>query len=81
MKVFVGPGQLTTPSEYEGVTTMVAITGAVPVLTAGNAKISPEPVAGSPIPVAELVHAYVVVPPTLVVEKKMSTVFSPLHKA
>ena len=35
---------------------MVAVTGAVPVLIAENAEIFPVPVAGSPMPVAELVH-------------------------
>ena len=49
VKVFVGPVQETVPLVYVGVTIIVASTGAVPILIAVNAVISPVPVAANPI--------------------------------
>ena len=56
VKVFVGPAQPTEPLVKVGVTTMVAITGAVPVFTAVNEAMFPVPEAESPIPGVVLVH-------------------------
>lgn len=69
-----GPGQLTTPSEYVGVTVIVATTGDVPVLIAVKDGTGPLPEAGSPIAGNELVQEYVVVPPGLTVENSTSVV-------
>ena len=57
VKVFVGPAQPTEPFVNVGVTTMVAITGAVPVFTAVNEAILPVPEAARPMLVVVLVHA------------------------
>ena len=57
VKVFVGPVQLTPPLVKVGVTTIVAITGAVPVLTAVNEAMFPVPDAARPMLVTELVQA------------------------
>ena len=57
VKVFVGPVQPTEPLVKVGVTTMVAITGEVPVLTAVNDAMVPVPRAKSPIPGVVFVHA------------------------
>ena len=57
MNVFAGPAQPTDRFVKVGVTTMVATTGAVPVLTAAKAAILPDPAAARPMPGAELVHA------------------------
>ena len=67
VNVFVGPVQLTPPLVNVGVTTMVAITGQVPLLTAVNEAMFPVPEAARPMLVVLLVQAYVVVPPVLVV--------------
>ncbi len=48
-------------------------------LEAVKAAIFPTPDAGSPMPVAEFVQVYVVVPPVLRVPKVTSVVGSPLH--
>ena len=57
VKVFVGPVQFTPLLVNVGVTTIVAITGAVPVLTAVNEAMLPVPNAKSPIPGVSLVQA------------------------
>ena len=57
VKVFVGPAQPIKPLVKVGVTTMVATTGEVPVLTAVNKAILPVPEAASPMLVVVLVHA------------------------
>ena len=57
MKVLVGPAQPTEPLVKVGVTTMVAITGTVPVFTAVNEAMLPVPEAASPMLVVVLVHA------------------------
>ena len=49
INVFEGPVQLTAPLVNEGVTVMVAIIGAVPALVAVKGKISPLPLAASPM--------------------------------
>ena len=54
---FVGPVQLTPPLVKVGVTTIVAITGAVPVLTAVKLAMLPMPLAARPMLVSELVQA------------------------
>ena len=50
VKDLVDPLQLTEPLVKIGVTTMVAITGAVPLLMAVKAAILPVPPDASPIP-------------------------------
>ena len=57
VKVLVGPVQLVPPLVKVGVTTMVATTGADPVLTAVNEAILPVPLAARPMLVNELVQA------------------------
>ena len=49
------------------------------MLTAVKAAILPEPEAASPMPGAELVQSYVLIPPVLVVVKLMAEAFAPLH--
>lgn len=56
-----------------------AITGSVPVLVAVKIGKFPEPVAGSPIPVAVLVQVYDVVPPVLFEVKLTAAVDEPLQ--
>ena len=51
---FEGPWQLVTPLVKVGVTVMVATTGAVPVLVAVNAVMSPVPDAVRPMVGSEL---------------------------
>ena len=79
VNVFVGPSQVTDPFSKCGVTTIVATTGAVPVLVAVNDAISPVPLAASPIDVSSFVHVYVTVPPVFVVPKVTAVVELPLH--
>ena len=55
VNVFAGPGQLVPPLVKVGVTTIVPVIGDVPILVPVK-EISPEPVAGSPIPITEFVH-------------------------
>ena len=57
VKVFVGPLQLTLPEINVGVTTMVATTGADPVLIAVKAAMFPIPEAARPMLVVELDQA------------------------
>jgi hypothetical protein len=63
------PAVDTPPFVYVGVTVIVATTGAVPVFTALKLVMLPEPLAARPILVVLFVHAYVVVPPVLLVVK------------
>jgi hypothetical protein len=58
---------------------MVAVTGAVPVLTAEKAAMLPVPLAANPIEVLEFVQLYVVVPPVLEVENVTAVVLLPLQ--
>ena len=75
VKVWAVPGQ---PSN-DGVTVMVAVTGEVPVLVAVNDGMLPVPLAPRPMLVLLFDHAYVVVPPLLVVPKLTAAVAAPLH--
>ena len=79
VKVFVGPVQFTPLLVNVGVTTIVAITGAVPVLVAVNDEMFPIPDAKSPIDGVSFVQAYVVVPPVLLVPKITAVVLVLLH--
>ncbi len=74
-----GPWQLVPPKVKVGVTVMVAITGAVPVLTAVNAAMSPVPEAGIPMEGSELTQENRVLPPVLVVEKIVGEAVAPLQ--
>ena len=49
VNVLTAPVHVTVPFAYEGVTVMVAITGAVPVFVALKAAIFPDPLAANPI--------------------------------
>ncbi len=75
----LAPSQLTPSFVNVGVTVIVAITGDVPVFTAANAAMSPEPLAANPIEVSSFVHAYVVVPPVFVVVNVTNVVLSVLQ--
>ena len=79
VKVLVEPVQLVPPLVKVGVTTIVAITGAIPMLTAVNEAILPVPDDTSPMPGVSLLQAYVVVPPVLVVVKVTEVVAELLH--
>ena len=79
VKVLVGPVQEVPSLAKVGVTTIVAITGKVPVLTVVKELMSPVPVAARPILVVLFVQAYVVVPPVCVVPKVTLTVFASLQ--
>ena len=50
VKDFVAPWQLFPPKIKVGVTVIVAVIGAVLMFVAINAKISPDPLAGRPMP-------------------------------
>ena len=58
---------------------IVAVTGAVPLLVAVKAAISPLPLAARPIDVLLFVQLYAVVPPVLVVAKVIASVDVVLH--
>ena len=73
VKVLVDP-EHPVPFVYKGVTTIVAITGAVVILAAANEAISTLPDAARPIEDAELVQEYVVAPPVLTVAKLIAAV-------
>ena len=79
VKVLVGPVQFTPLLVNVGVTTIVANIGDGPAFVAVNAGIFPVPEAGIPIEAAELVQAYVVVPPVFVVPKVIEDVGLPLQ--
>ena len=79
VKVFVGPAQPIEPLVKVGVTTIVATTGDVPVLTAAKEAILPVPEAARPMLVVVFVHAYVVVPPVFVVPKVTAVVEAELQ--
>jgi hypothetical protein len=79
VKVSVAPVQEALPFVKVGVTVIVATTGSFPILVAVKIGRLPEPVAGSPMPVAEFVHVYVVVPPRFPEVKLTAAVEEPLH--
>ena len=74
VNVCAAPGQ----PAADGVTVIVAVTGAVPVLIAANAGIFPLPDAAKPIDVLLFVQLKVL-PPTAP-EKVIRLVVAPLHK-
>jgi hypothetical protein len=78
VKVFAEPAQLTVPLAKVGVTVMVAVAGAVPILIALKFEMSPVPLAASPIDVVLFIHEKVVTPPVLFVVKA-TDVPEPLH--
>jgi hypothetical protein len=61
---------------YKGVTTIVAVTGLVPLLTAVNDAIFPTPLAGKPIEGVLFTQLYEVATPP----KLIAVVLTPLHK-
>ena len=67
VNVLVKPVHEVPPLVKVGVTTMVAVTGVVPVFNAVKAAILPVPLDARPMLVVVFVQAYVVVPPVLVV--------------
>ena len=69
VKVLVDPVQEELPYVKVGVTTMVATTGALPVLVAVNDAMFPEPIDASPMLERLFVQVYVVVPTVFEVEK------------
>jgi len=74
VNVWAAPGQ----PAADGVTVIVAVTGAVPVLIAANAGIFPLPDAAKPIDVLLFVQLKVV--PLTAPEKATRFVEAPLHK-
>ena len=77
VKVVEVPSQIAEPFVKRGVTVIVAVTGAVPVLTAVNEAISPVPLADNPMEGVLLVQRYVV--PTTAPPNVTAAVLSPLH--
>ena len=75
VKVSVFPGQ----PLINGVTTIVAVTGVVPVLVAVKLAIFPVPLAAKPMLVLLFVQAYVVVPNVFVVAKVIAVVATELQ--
>jgi len=69
VNVWAVPEQLVPPLLKVGVTVIVALIGAEPVLVAVKAGSEPVPLAPRPIAVFELLQAYVVVPPVRLVLK------------
>ena len=69
VKVLVDPVQEELPYVKVGVTTMVATTGALPVLVAVNDAMFPEPLDANPILGRLFAQVYVVVPTVLTVLK------------
>ena len=58
---------------------MVATTGAVPVLTAANEEMFPDPLAARPIDGVLLVQLYTIVPPVVGLLKLTAVVLCVLH--
>ena len=79
VKTFVEPMHALAPLVKVGVTVMVATTGVVPVLRAVKAAMLPVPEAPSPMDGLSLVHAYVVVPPVLLVVNTVAEAVPPLQ--
>ena len=82
VKISAAPTQVLTPSEYVGVTVMVAVIGAVVVLVATKLGIpvaSPALEAAKPIAGVSFVQVYVVVPTVFTVEKVTAAVLPPLQ--
>ena len=79
VKVLAAPLQLTLPLVKEGVTVMVAVSGAVPAFTAAKVPILPFPVAANPIEVLLFVQVYETDPAVLDDVKSILGVFVPLQ--
>jgi hypothetical protein len=77
VKVRGVPVQVTPPLVKLGVTVMVAVTGVVPVLTAGKEAMLPVPLAARPMDVVLLVQLYVV--PATAPPKLTAAVLAPLQ--
>jgi hypothetical protein len=71
------PSQIAEPFVKRGVTVIVAVTGAVPVLIAVNEAISPVPLADNPMEGVLFVQWYVV--PTTAPPNVTAVVLSALH--
>jgi hypothetical protein len=79
VKVLGVPAQVVEPTVTDGVTVMVATTGAVPLLTALKAAMLPVPEAASPIAGALLVQLYDTVPEVTLDAKFTEAVVEPLQ--
>ena len=79
MKLRGIPLQVTPPLVYAGVTVIVAVTGAVPLLIAANEAMSPAPLAPRPIVVLLFVQLYTIVPPVVGELNVTAVVLPPLH--
>lgn len=79
VKVREVPAQVVVPVVTEGVTVMVATTGAVPVFSAVNEAMLPVPEAASPIVGALLVQLYDTDPAVMLDVKLTAVVAVPLH--
>ena len=73
------PLHVNPPLVYTGVIVIVAVTGAVPVLTAVKLAMSPVPLAPSPIVVLLFVQLYTIVPPVVGELNVIAAVLPPLH--
>ena len=73
------PTQVVPALVYDGVTVIVAVSGAVPALVAVNAAIFPEPLAAKPIEGELLVQLYTIVPPVAGLPNITAVVEAPLH--
>ena len=79
VKSSLGPVHCTPLLSYNGVTVIVATTGALPEFNAVKLGTFPVPPAAKPIEVSVFVHVYVVVPPVFCVVNTTSSVVSPLQ--
>jgi len=79
VKVWLVPVHDTLLFVKVGVTVIVATTEDVPAFVAVNDAIFPVPLAARPIDGVLFVHAYVVVPPVLLVEKFTAAIAEPVH--
>ena len=73
------PVQVVPAFVYDGVTVMVAVTGALPAFVAVNELISPAPLAASPIEGVLFVQLYTIVPPVVGLPNDTAVVAAPLH--
>ena len=78
VKVREAPIQVIEPFSKNGVTMIVAITGAVPLFMAVKGVMFPVPLAPRPMLVVLFVHVYVLVPPVFTVLKVTESI-EPLH--
>jgi len=73
------PTHVTAPLVYEGVTVIVAVTGAVVALVATKDAILPVPEAARPMDVVLFVQLYTIVPPVVGELNVTAVVFALLH--